>query len=151
MNVTRVRTLQRPEWRRGTYGYGTQVETCRVRIVRINLGVEKGPQTSQLYQALAMLLAKVVSTEAALVGRHTRLSVEGEERWERWELRAVPFSRCGVFRQTGLQGMGGERQGLRSTQRAELCIAPGGGGGGAPFHARIKPPARLQAAKNCIG
>ena len=35
-----------------------------------------------------------------------RLSVVGGERWERWELRAAPISRFGVFRLADLQDGG---------------------------------------------
>jgi hypothetical protein len=38
--------------------------------------------------------------------------VEGEERWELWELRAVPITRSGVFRQAGLRDSTGGAPGV---------------------------------------
>ena len=62
-------------------------------------------------QAFSCKVLPTTRTELSL-GRPTRLSVEGEERWELWELRAVPITRSGVFRQAGLRDSTGGAPGV---------------------------------------
>ena len=72
-------------------------------------------ETSALFpkypQAFSCKVLPTTRTELSL-GRPTRLSVEGEERWELWELRAVPITRSGVFRQAGLRDSTGGAPGV---------------------------------------